>query len=45
VFGGAGVAVVGVMFITTCIVTLVMLVVWNMHVLSYTTLHSVFCYL
>lgn len=27
-----GVAVVGVMFITTCIVTLVMLVVWNMHV-------------
>jgi len=28
-----GVAVVGVMFITTCLVTLVMLVVWNMHVL------------
>lgn len=29
--GYAGVAVIGVMFITTCLVSLVMLLVWNMH--------------
>jgi len=45
VFGGAGVAVVGVMFITTCVVTLVILVVWNMHVfliLPFTLFFAIF---